>query len=255
MAPNGSKRIELKGLGDKRQITGVFCGTILGEFLPIQLIYGGKTNRCHPSYDFPSDWVISHSDNHWSNENTMLTYIEWIIVPYIKNIRESMGVDDSQAALAIFDHFKGQLTEKVTQLLEKHNIQSTLVPPSCTDRLQPLDISVNKSAKSFLNTEFQKWYSSEISKQVLITGDVNTIDPIDLTTSKMKCVSAQWFIRFFQYMQDRPDIVVNGFKAIAQSIDDGVPFLDNVILMMMTIMIVVMTMAQMHILAMSQCDH
>ncbi len=30
-------------------------------------------------------------------------------------------------------------------------------------------------------------------------------------------------------MQDRPDIVVNGFKAIAQSIDDGVPFLDNVI--------------------------
>ncbi len=102
MAPNGSKRIELKGLGDKRQITGVFCGTILGEFLPIQLIYGGKTNRCHPSYDFPSDWVISHSDNHWSNENTMLTYIEWIIVPYIKNIRESMGVDDSQAALAKF---------------------------------------------------------------------------------------------------------------------------------------------------------
>ncbi len=82
----------------------------------------------------------------------------------------------------------------------------------------------------FLNTEFQKWYSSEISKQVLITGDVKTIDPIDLTTSKMKCVSAQWFIRrFFQYMQDRPDIVVNGFKAIAQSIDDGVPFLDNVI--------------------------
>ncbi len=102
MAPKGLKRIELKELGDKRQIIGVFCGTILGEFLPIQLIYGGKNNRCHPSYDFPSDWVISHSDNHWSNENTMLTYIEWIIVPYIKNIRESMGVDDSQAALAKF---------------------------------------------------------------------------------------------------------------------------------------------------------
>lgn len=70
----------------------------------------------------------------------MVAYIEEIIIPYVESVRN----DETQAALAIFDHFKGQLTEKVSKLLEDHNIQSVLVPPACTDRLQPLDISVNQ---------------------------------------------------------------------------------------------------------------
>ena len=37
MASKGSKRVEIQGLTDKRQITGVFCGTLLGEFLPANL--------------------------------------------------------------------------------------------------------------------------------------------------------------------------------------------------------------------------
>ena len=35
----GTKRVEIVGLKDKRQITAVFCSTILGDFLPLQLIY------------------------------------------------------------------------------------------------------------------------------------------------------------------------------------------------------------------------
>jgi len=44
MAERGSKRVELIGLSDKRQITAVSCGNLMGEFLPVQLIYQGKTN-------------------------------------------------------------------------------------------------------------------------------------------------------------------------------------------------------------------
>ena len=114
MEAKGSKRVAIQGLTDKRQITGVFCGTLLGEFLPIQLIYASKTPRCIPPYSFPTDWQISHTPNHWSNEATMLTYIEEVIEPYVTSVRERLGMED-QAALAIFDHFKGQLTQKVTK--------------------------------------------------------------------------------------------------------------------------------------------
>ena len=133
MASKGSKRVEMKGIEDKRQITAVFCGTLCGEFLPIQLIYTGKTDRCHPSYSFPIDWSITHSDNHWSNESTMLTYINDIIVQFVKSVRDDLGIDDSQAALALLDHFKGQLTGNVMAALEKNNIQSVLIPATCTD--------------------------------------------------------------------------------------------------------------------------
>ena len=73
MAKKRLRHVEMNGIKDKQQITAVFCGTLCGEFLPIQLIYTGKTDRCDPSYSFLLDWSIMHSDNHWSNESTMLT--------------------------------------------------------------------------------------------------------------------------------------------------------------------------------------
>ena len=47
-----TRRVELIGLSDKWQITAVFCGSLVGGFLPVQLIYKGKTNRCHPNLTF-----------------------------------------------------------------------------------------------------------------------------------------------------------------------------------------------------------
>ena len=45
MEKEGAKRVELVGIDDKRQITAVFAGTMAGHFLPIQLIYKGKTSK------------------------------------------------------------------------------------------------------------------------------------------------------------------------------------------------------------------
>ena len=63
----------------------------------------------------------------------------------------------------IFDHFEGQLTPKITELLEDSNLQSMLVPPGSTDHLQLFDVSLNRSAKSFLISEFQSSYVKEIT--------------------------------------------------------------------------------------------
>ena len=227
MASKGSKRVEMKGIEDKRQITAVFCGTLCGEFLPIQLIYTGKTDRCHPSYSFPLDWSITHSDNHWSNESTVLTYINDIVVPFVERVHDDLGTDDSQAALALFDHFKGQLTGNVMAALEKNNIQSVLIPATCTDRLQPLDISVNKSAKVFVRSEFQQWYAAQISSQQ--DNDDGRFEPVEMSAPRMKCIGAQWLVRLYEHFLDSPDIIINGFlsSGIPQSIDNGEPYLDE----------------------------
>ena len=46
----GVKRVEMLGQNDKRQITAVFCGSLPGDFLPVQVIYKGKTARCHATF-------------------------------------------------------------------------------------------------------------------------------------------------------------------------------------------------------------
>ena len=41
--PKGTKTVPIKGVDDKRQITATFSISTTGSFLPIQLIYEGKT--------------------------------------------------------------------------------------------------------------------------------------------------------------------------------------------------------------------
>ena len=80
----------------------------------------------------------------------MLLYLEKILFPYIESTRQKLGLDGNQFALVIFDRFTAQCTERILSLLEDHHVHVAIVPANCTDRLQPLDVSVNKAAKDFL---------------------------------------------------------------------------------------------------------
>ena len=168
----GDKRVAIAGHCDKRQITAVMCAALTGEVLPVQLVYEGKTRRCHPLSDFPGNWVISHSPNHWSTEETMIEYITDVVVPFVEQKRDDLELNSDHAAVAIFNHFKGQLTKKVSRLLEENNLHSVLIPVAYTGDLQPMDTSVNKALKSFMPNKFSEWYS----EQVYYNGEDDSVD-------------------------------------------------------------------------------
>ena len=42
MDREGSKRVEVTGVSDKRLITALFCGSLTGDFLPMQVVYKGR---------------------------------------------------------------------------------------------------------------------------------------------------------------------------------------------------------------------
>ena len=154
MDREGVSRIEMVDAKDKRQITAVFCCTLQGDFLPVQLIYQGKTSRCHPKFWFPPGCHITHAPKHWSTKQIMVQYVHNIILPYVKLIRE-LKQDDSASALVIMDNFKGQVTDAIHMLLEENNIFVALLPANTTDLLQSLNIAVNKTAKNYLQQQFQ----------------------------------------------------------------------------------------------------
>ena len=77
----------------------------------------------------------------------MIEYIKSVIVPYMNDTRERLGLSPMHIGLVILDHFKGQRTQKVLNLLKENHLMYILVPANCTDRLQPLDVSVNQAAK------------------------------------------------------------------------------------------------------------
>ena len=133
----------------------------------------------------------------------MVAYIYNILLPYVTSTRKNLQLSDTFPALVLFDHFKAQLTECVLDILDFLVID---VPANCTDhldRLQPLDVSVNKSIKHHLKESFQEWYANEVHKQ---QGK-----PVDMKLLVLKPLGAQWFIHAFQHVQENKLIITNGF--------------------------------------------
>ena len=56
LAQKGSSSVTAEGVNDKRCITGTFGISFKGNFLPIQLIYAGKTAQSLPHFKFPSEF-------------------------------------------------------------------------------------------------------------------------------------------------------------------------------------------------------
>ena len=90
LGKKGSKSVSITGSTDKRSITGTFIITLSGKFLPMQLIYGGKTKESLPRFKFPESFSLSANPKHFSNKAESLKVIEEIILPYVKQKRQEL---------------------------------------------------------------------------------------------------------------------------------------------------------------------
>ena len=109
--------------------------------------------------------------------------------------------------LVLFDHFKAQLTNRVLDTLESHDINVNDMPAKCTDLLQPLYVSVNKAIKN-MRESLQSWYANEVLKQ---QGEYKLIN---LKLSTLKPLGAQWLERAFKHVSQNNQIIKNGFNEV-----------------------------------------
>ena len=126
-------------------------------------------------------------------------------------MRQTLKLGVNYPALLLFDNFKAQCTQQLLTLLDDCFINVLLVPPNCTDRLQPMDISVNKPAKDFLHAEFKSWYAKQVCSQ--FQGESEKAS-IDMRLSVVKPLGFEWMKRLYDYTKSQPHLVSNGFKDI-----------------------------------------
>ena len=79
--------------------------------------------------------------------------MEHVILLYVEQVRFDVVCE---TALVIIDNFKGQTTQAVIDRLELTDILVCFLPPNITDALQPMDFSVNKPVKQFLQNCFEQ---------------------------------------------------------------------------------------------------
>ena len=77
------------------------------------------------------------------------------------------------------------------------------------DRLQSLDLSVNKAAKEILWKKVQNWYATEVCAQ--LDGKLER-EALDLRLSIIKPLGAKLVIELYGYLKGKPDIIMTGFR-------------------------------------------
>ena len=108
-----SKNVSMKGLDDKRQITTIFVVSASGSFLPIHLLYEGKSKRCLPKFRFPSEFNVTIKAGHWSNIEKCEELLQFIIFPYFYTKKKELCSPEEERALIIMDaSFKCQDNDK-----------------------------------------------------------------------------------------------------------------------------------------------
>ena len=101
------------------------------------------------------------------------------------------------------DTFKGQDNDEVAKLCRKNNCALIIVPHNLTNKFQPLDITVNKPAKS---------YTEQVAKQ-LNEGKAPADVEVSLNLSEIKPLHAKWIYEMYEYLRGRSDLVLNGFES------------------------------------------
>ena len=157
-----------------KDITGTFAITLTGKFLPMQLIYKGKTKRSLPKFKFPNSFSVTFTENHWLNTDKSVEFFEEIIFPYLDKVKKENRYPNEQYSPIAMDTFKGQDNDTLKELCSQNNCEVVIVPHNLTHKF----ISVNKAAKAFIQNLYNEWFSNQVAIQLK-----HGIDPADVKIS------------------------------------------------------------------------
>ena len=97
---------------------------------------------------------------------------------------------------------------------EKLNIELVCVPANMTHFFQPLDLTVNGSAKKFMQNRFSKFYCNAVKAQIDSGKQIDEID-VDFRFTILKPLYAQWLISLYDHFTSErgSQIVKKGWES------------------------------------------
>ena len=125
-------------------------------------------------------------------------------------MKEEYGYPEEQKSLIIMDTFKRQDNPTLEALCESNHCEIVIVPHNLTNKFQPLDLTVNKPAKSFMRNKFNTWFSEEVAKQ-LRKGKSPADVKVSLKLLDIKDLHAGWIEETYRYLKDHPEFILKGF--------------------------------------------
>ena len=219
----GIKSVRVIGNDDKRQITACIGSSANGDLLPLQLIFEGKTAASEPPVTDESKEArvhITHSENYWSNQETMRQWVTEVLMPYAgRRILEHNRPKDDHIVL-VLDVWSVHISQEFREWIKKEHprIHLVYVPPNCTSELQVADVILQRPFKVGIRQEFNRWAATVISEQ-LKQNDLVGLTP-HLKMSMIKPLVLQWCVGSWNRMTAGRQYIKTGWHTCCVSMYD-----------------------------------
>ena len=212
--PIGTNQVTIVGKEDKRAFTIMVGISMSGQVLPFQIMYGGKTSASLPEINNPNsefkhandeakslrfrfEWT-GISGNHWSNLETMKSYVRNILSVYF-NGRRALLKRPNQVCIWTIDCWSVHRSQEFRDWMRTNYpwILVRYVPGGCTGIFQPCDVGIQRILKHAM----KKTALSHIVKETVAHLN-NSKDPGTILLTKAVKVlrnrSVEWLVQGFK---------------------------------------------------------
>ena len=219
----GDKSVAVIAAEDKRQITVVLASSMNGNMLPLQMIFQGETSRSLPPQTpeiVAAEVHLTHSSNHWSNQETMKDYIKRIILPYYNKQIEENKLAANSKMMIVLDAWSVHKSEEFRMHLRINYpfISLVFVPANCTSKLQVADVALQRPFKHGVRSRFDLWAAQTIKAQIksgVLTGLTH-----HLRMKSIKPMIVQWCIQSWQKLREQKQFITFGWHMCCSSFFD-----------------------------------
>ena len=105
--------------------------------------------------------------------------------------------------------FKWQDNDILKEFCSKNRCEVVIVPINLTNKFQPLDLSVNKAAKAFIQNQHNDWFSNQVARQLKDGTEPADIN-VSTKLSDLKPLHG-WIVELYNHMQNENELITKSF--------------------------------------------
>ena len=222
--PIGTNQVAIVGKEDKRAFTIMVGVSMSGKALPFQIMYAGKTiaslpqiNDLAPTSKFKDANAEAKAfrfrfepsgvaGNHWSNLETMKSYVKNVLVVYFDEKRALIN-RKNQVCVWTIDCWSVHRSREFRDWMQGSYpwILIRYIPGGCTGLFQPCDVGIQRVLKHTM----KKTALSHIVKETVAHMNDNKDPATIILTKTVKVLrnrSVEWLVNGFKAI-NRPEII------------------------------------------------
>ena len=159
IAPTGKKQVGKIVSAEKGEtITAVVCVSAAGVFVTPVLIFPRKNMNSRLLVGAPPGTVGLTSPSGWINADL---YLQWL-----KHFVKHSGATVDRKVLLILDNHESHVTLQACDLCRDNGVVVVSLPPHCSHKCQPLDLSVFGPLKTAYYKRCSEWLHSNSGKRI-----------------------------------------------------------------------------------------